>query len=149
MCEDASMPAQPQISDKPQISDESQISDAPRLPDEPRISITLSPGQIEEIVRAAEPGRAPGFAALISAALSRVEEGAMPGSDDRRLSRSLLRGLAILTCFGPDEPTLGLLEIAERLQSNPSTIHRYVITLVEVGLLEQSPKTRKYSLPNV
>ena len=29
---------------------------------EPQISITLSPGQIEEIVRAADPGRAPGFA---------------------------------------------------------------------------------------
>jgi hypothetical protein len=116
---------------------------------EPRISITLSPGQIEEIVRAADPGRAPGFAGLISAALSRAEESGMPAYDDRRLSRSLLRGLAILTCFGPDESTLGLMEIAERLQISASTIHRYVITLVEVGLLEQSPKTRKYSLPTV
>jgi hypothetical protein len=115
---------------------------------EPQISITLSPGQIEEIVRSADPGRAPGFAALISAALSRVEETGMPTYDDRRLSRSLLRGLAILTCFGPDEPTLGLMEIAARLQISASTIHRYVITLVEVGLLEQSPKTRKYSLPS-
>ncbi|HXB64587.1 MAG TPA: helix-turn-helix domain-containing protein [Solirubrobacteraceae bacterium] len=121
----------------------------PQISDEPRISITLSPGQVEEIVRAAEPGRAPGFAALISAALSRAEEIGMPGYDDRRLSRSLLRGLAILTCFGPNESTLGLMEIAERLQISPSTIHRYVITLVEVGLLEQSPKTRKYSLPSV
>ena len=41
---------------------------------EPQISITLSPGQIEEIVRSADPGRAPGFAALISAALSRADE---------------------------------------------------------------------------
>lgn len=121
----------------------------PQISDEPQISITLSPGQIEEIVRAAEPGRAPGFAALISAALSRAEETGLPAYDDRRLSRSLLRGLAILTCFGPDEPTLGLMEIAGRLQISPSTIHRYVITLVEVGLLEQSPKTRKYSLPSV
>jgi hypothetical protein len=121
----------------------------PQISDEPKISITLSPGQVEEIVRTAEPGRAPGFAALIAAALSRAEETGMPGYDDRRLSRSLLRGLAILTCFGPDEPTLGLMEIAERLQISPSTIHRYVITLVEVGLLQQSPKTRKYSLPSV
>jgi hypothetical protein len=116
---------------------------------EPRISITLSPGQIEEIVRAADPGRAPGFAALISAALGRADEAGIPAYEDRRLSRSLLRGLAILTCFGPDEPTLGLMEIADRLQISASTIHRYVITLVEVGLLEQSPKTRKYSLPSV
>ncbi|HXA55111.1 MAG TPA: helix-turn-helix domain-containing protein [Solirubrobacteraceae bacterium] len=120
----------------------------PQISDEPQISITLSPGQIEEIVRAADPGRAPGFAALISAALSRAEAEGMPAYDDRRLSRSLLRGLAILTCFGPSEPTLGLMEIAERLGINASTIHRYVITLVEVGLLERSPKTRKYSLPS-
>ncbi len=117
---------------------------------EPPISITLSPRQIEEIVRAADPGRAPGFAALITAALSRcTEEAGMPVYDDRRLSRSLLRGLAILTCFGPEEQALGLMEIAERLQVAASTIHRYVITLVEVGLLEQSPRTRKYSLPTV
>jgi IclR helix-turn-helix domain len=114
----------------------------------PEISITLSPGQIEEIVRAAEPGRAPGFAALISAALARTESMGTPVHVDRRLSRSLLRGLAILTCFGPEEPTLGLMEIAKRLGINASTIHRYAITLVEVGLLEQSPKTRKYSLPS-
>jgi IclR helix-turn-helix domain len=115
---------------------------------EPQISIRLSPGQIEEIVHAAGPGRAPGFAALISAVLSRAEETDVLAYDDRRLSRSLLRGLAILSCFGPDEPTLGLMEIAERLQISASTVHRYVITLVEVGLLEQSPKTRKYSLPS-
>ncbi len=121
----------------------------PQISDEPQVSITLSPGQIEEIVRAAEPGRAPGFAALISAALNRAEGTGVPAYDDRRLSRSLLRGLAILTCFGADERTLGLMEIAERMQISPSTIHRYVITLVEVGLLEQSPKTRKYSLPSV
>ncbi len=117
---------------------------------EPQVSITLSAMQVEEVVRAADPGRAPGFAALISAALQRDEGAASsPGYEDRRLSRSLLRGLAILTCFGPDEQTLGLMEIAKRLQISASTIHRYVITLVEVGLLEQSPKTRKYRLPSV
>ncbi len=113
------------------------------------VSITLSAMQVEEVVRAADPGRAPGFAALISAVLRRTEgAGSTPGYEERRLSRSLLRGLAILTCFGPDEQTLGLMEIAERLQISASTIHRYVITLVEVGLLEQSPKTRKYRLPS-
>jgi IclR helix-turn-helix domain len=118
---------------------------------EPQISITLTPSQVEEVLRAAGEGRAPGFAALISAALSRADgaDGAasFPAYDDRRLSRSLLRGLAILTCFGPEEQTLGLMEIAARLQISASTIHRYAITLVEVGLLEQCPKTRRYGLP--
>jgi DNA-binding MarR family transcriptional regulator len=114
------------------------------------ISIMLSPEQVQEIVRAAGPGRTPGFATLIAAALRRVDATAsLLAYDDRRLSRSLLRGLAILTCFGPGEQTLGLMEIAERLQINASTIHRYAITLVEVGLLEQCQKTRRYSLPAV
>ena len=87
------------------------------------LSITLSPGQVEQIVGAANTGR--------------------------RLSRSLLRGLSVLACFGPENETLGLMEIAECLQISASTIHRYVITLVAVGLLEQSQETRKYSLPSV
>jgi hypothetical protein len=117
---------------------------------EPQVSITLSAAQVEEVVRAAGTESAPGFAALISAVLSRAEDAVgFPRYEDRRLSRSLLRGLAILTCFGPDERTLGLKEIAERLQISASTIHRYALTLVEVGLLEQSPKTRRYQLPSV
>jgi IclR-like helix-turn-helix domain-containing protein len=114
---------------------------------DPRVSITLSPSQVEEIVRAVEPGRAPGFTATIMDVLNHGGDADMPGYADRRLSRSLLRGLAVLACFGPEDETLGLMEIAERLGLNGSTIHRYVITLVAVGLLEQSPETRKYSLP--
>jgi DNA-binding IclR family transcriptional regulator len=30
---------------------------------------------------------------------------------------------------------------------SPSTTHRYASTLVEMGLLERCPKTRKYRLP--
>lgn len=113
---------------------------------EQRVSITLSPSQVEQIVRAVEPDRAPGFTSLIMEVLNRRET---PASTDRRLSRSLLRGLAIFACFGPENETLGLNEIAEQVGLQAGTIHRYVITLVAVGLLEQSPKTRKYSLPRV
>ena len=38
------------------------------------------------------------------------------------------------------------MEIADRLGINPSTVYRYALTLVQVGLLEQSQETRKYSL---
>jgi Fic family protein len=129
------------------------------------ISVTLSPAQIDEVVRAAAPGGTMGFAALISVVLERLHrDGQQPGEpltddrltsaaryfpafDDRRLSRSLLRGLAILTCFGADGEPLGIVDIATQLQLSPSTAYRYVLTLVEVGLLEQCPKTRKYRLP--
>jgi DNA-binding IclR family transcriptional regulator len=30
---------------------------------------------------------------------------------------------------------------------SPSTTHRYALTLVELGLLERCPDTRKYRLP--
>ncbi|HTR72237.1 MAG TPA: helix-turn-helix domain-containing protein [Solirubrobacteraceae bacterium] len=69
------------------------------------------------------------------------------GEIDPRLSRSLFRGLSVLTCFTPDGKPRGVLEIADELGMSPSTTHRYALTLVELGLLRRSPTTRKYSLP--
>ena len=134
--------------------------------DEPlSISIKLSPAQIDEVMRAASRSRTPSVSALIAdrlnaplrpahggssrkaAAASRLG-GYMPiGDVDPRLSRSLLRGLSILTCFGPDGGSRGIVEIAEDLGMSPSTTHRYALTLVELGLLERCPHTRKYRLP--
>jgi len=133
------------------------------------ISITLSPAQIDEVVRAATQSRAPSVSALIADALtvpannadrarnparSRGQAaGEQPGgymptdTDDPRLSRSLLRGLSILTRFGPDGSARGIVELASDLGMSPSTTHRYAATLVELGLLERCPKTRKYRLP--
>lgn len=104
------------------------------------ISITLSPTQIDEIVHAATQSRAPSLSALIGGYMPR-------DTTDPRVSRSLLRGLAILTCFGPDGAPRGILELARELGMSPSTTHRYAFTLVELGLLERCPKTRKYRLP--
>jgi hypothetical protein len=68
---------------------------------------------------------------------------------DPRLSRSLMRGLSILTGFGPDGGARGIVELAGDLSMSPSTAHRYALTLVELGLLERCPKTRKYRLPKI
>jgi hypothetical protein len=104
------------------------------------ISITLSPTQIDAVVRAATNSRAPSVSTLIG--------GYMPGdTDDPRLSRSLLRGLSLLTCFGPEGGWRGIVELAGEIGMSPSTAHRYAYTLVELGLLERSPDTRKYRLP--
>jgi hypothetical protein len=70
-------------------------------------------------------------------------------SGDARLSRSLLRGLSILTCFRPGLEERGILELAGELGMSASTTHRYVATLVELGLLERCPRSRKYRLPVV
>jgi hypothetical protein len=139
------------------------------------ISITLSPAQVDQVVRAAAQGSTPSFSALVSSmnterlrgeAPAEVEgangehgpaaeeaplapngKGYLPVYDDARLSRSLLRGLSILTCFGPGHEERGILELAGQLGMSPSTTHRYVVTLVELGLLERSTRSRKYRLP--
>jgi predicted transcriptional regulator len=143
------------------------------------ISITLSPAQVDQVVRAAAQGSTPSFSALVSTRLNtrrleaeregiRPSEGAangdaadeqsdaqadrkgyFPSYEDARLSRSLLRGLSVLTCFGPDNEERGIIELAELLGMSPSTTHRYVTTLVELGLLERSTRSRKYRLPHV
>jgi IclR family pca regulon transcriptional regulator len=60
-------------------------------------------------------------------------------------SQSLARGLAILECYDADTRLLGVAELAERLDASRSTTHRYVITLVALGYLEQG-RERKYQL---
>jgi hypothetical protein len=130
------------------------------------ISITLSPAQVDTIVRAASNSRAPSVTTVINNALRAPlgatasspktpgeRDGPDPGGylqvddSDPRLSRSLLRGLSILTCFGPEGDSRGIVELARHLGMSPSTTHRYASTLVELGLLERCPKTRKYRLP--
>jgi DNA-binding IclR family transcriptional regulator len=61
-------------------------------------------------------------------------------------SQSLESGLAILGCFTPDTPILGIATIADMLGMHRSTTHRYVITLVALGYLEQIASGRKYRL---
>ena len=142
------------------------------VPEHETITITLSPAQIDTVVRAASRGHAPSVSALVvdSLAASRASNGTrshgarpkshaasatrtrgyMPAdTDDPRLSRSLLRGLSLLTGFGPDGAERGIVELAQELGMSASTAHRYAVTLVELGLLERCPRTRKYRLPDV
>jgi IclR family pca regulon transcriptional regulator len=53
--------------------------------------------------------------------------------------------LAILSCFTPKRPVLGIADIADELGMSRSTTHRYVITLLALGYLEQGA-SRKYRL---
>jgi IclR family pca regulon transcriptional regulator len=68
-----------------------------------------------------------------------------PALQEPRFSQSLARGLAILRCFTPEHPVLGIADIADDLGMSRSTTHRYVITLVALGYLEQGA-SRKYRL---
>jgi IclR family transcriptional regulator, pca regulon regulatory protein len=64
---------------------------------------------------------------------------------DPRYSQSVERGLAILACFTPERPVLGIADIANELGMSNSTTHRYVITLKELGYLVQGAG-RRYRL---
>ncbi len=73
------------------------------------------------------------------------EPWSVPSLREPRYSQSLERGLAILGCFRPDRPILGIADLADQLGMSRSTTHRYVITLVALGYLEQGA-SRKYRL---
>jgi hypothetical protein len=116
------------------------------------VIIELSKAQVDQVVRAAGQG------GTMSVLLSAVrdpdwtlsldsDEWSYPAQmEDRRLSRSLLSGLLVLSCFPHDGGHLGIAELARMLDMNTSTTHRYVTTLLAVGLLERDSSTRRYRL---
>ena len=84
-------------------------------------------------------------AAATPEASDREPAWSIPSLREPRYSQSLERGLAILGCFTPKRPVMGIADIAEDLGMSRSTTHRYVITLVALGYLEQGA-SRKYRL---
>jgi DNA-binding MarR family transcriptional regulator len=110
------------------------------------VSIELSAAQIDRVVRIAADG---GNMSVLLAALTDVR--AVLAREPRqlensKLSHSLLSGLLMLASFPTDGSYLGNADIARLLDMNPSTTHRYVSTLVAVGLIERDPSTRRYRL---
>ncbi len=74
-----------------------------------------------------------------------VSESQLPTMSGPRYSKSLERGLAILACFSAKQHTLQSAEIADTLGMSRSTTHRYIITLVALGYMEQTAD-RRYRL---
>lgn len=122
--------------------------------EEPPVSITLSRNQVDHVMRAAlGEGAAPSVSGLVAGTgFHRSHAKQMLSSryrelqGNRRLSRSLLAGLLVLSCFPPEGVDMGIKDISEQLDLNTSTVHRYVLTLVAAGLLERDPDTRRYRL---
>ena len=106
------------------------------------ITIELSKAQVERVVRAA--GKDGGLLGL-AGWLQEFELRVFPAQlDDRRFSRSLLRGLKVFASFPADGASRSVKDVARELEMGASTTHRYASTLVEVGLLERDPVSRKY-----
>jgi DNA-binding MarR family transcriptional regulator len=111
------------------------------------INIELTRPQIDRVVRES------GHGSDVSNLLRGLAEGGSLASryeslsESPRLSRSLLLGLLVLATFPGDGDSLAVTDVAGRLGMSPSTTHRYMTTLLAVGLLEQDPRTRRYRMP--
>jgi DNA-binding MarR family transcriptional regulator len=111
------------------------------------ISIELTSTQIDRVVRRSTDTRG------VSSLLRGLAETGTTATQFKklaqspRMSRSLLLGLLVLACFPGDSSSLAVTDVASRLEMSPSTTHRYLATLLAVGLLEQDPRTRRYHLP--
>ena len=112
------------------------------------VMLTLSSAQIEQVLRSATADSQVGNNRVLSTdQLAGARERRYRALlDDRRLSRSLLAGLLVLTCFPPGGGEMGIADLARRLDMRTSTIHRYVSTLLAAGLLERDPVSRQYRL---
>ncbi|MGD8387227.1 MAG: IclR family transcriptional regulator [Desulfobacteraceae bacterium] len=60
--------------------------------------------------------------------------------------QSVNRALSLIFLFTHDSPRLGITEIAKALDLSKPTVHALARTLVNQGMLEQDPETRKYRL---
>ena len=111
-----------------------------------RISIELTRAQVERVARDATED-----AAVSGLLRGLAENGTLAAryealAESPRLSRSLLLGLLVFACFPSDGSDLAVTDVAVKLGMSPSTTHRYMTTLLAVGLLEQDPRTRRYRL---
>ena len=86
---------------------------------------------------------------LLLAGLTDVGEAIAAGRNDQRLSGSLLCGLLLLASLPSDGSFMSLTELARGSGRSTSTVHRYLSTLLAVGLVERDPATRQYRLANV
>ncbi len=113
------------------------------------ITIELTRPQIDRIIREASDGE--GVSGLLRGMAQSGDLAARYAalSESPRLSRSLLLGLLVLATFPADGSSLAVTDVAGKLGMSPSTTHRYMTTLLAVGLLEQDPRTRRYRLPAV
>jgi DNA-binding MarR family transcriptional regulator len=110
------------------------------------ITIELTRAQVDQIVRRSSDGNA------VSSILHGIADAGLASSYEAlssspRLSRSLLLGLLVLAAFPTDGHALAVSDVAAQLGLSPSTTHRYMTTLLAVGLLEQDPRSRRYRVP--
>lgn len=67
-------------------------------------------------------------------------------SEGKLLNSSIAKAFQVLDCFTPENPELGVSEIARHLSVNKSTVYRLLATLQNINILEQNESNQKYRL---
>jgi hypothetical protein len=115
-----------------------------------QLKVVLSPAQVKHVLRSVETrgGASHGFLLAPTGPLKRLKSRAQDDDllDDLGVSRSLLRALMILRFLFTEASDQQVYDISTGVGLSHSTTHRYLATLKQVGLVEQS-KSRKYRLP--
>jgi IclR helix-turn-helix domain len=110
------------------------------------VHIELSSAQVDTIVREATGA---GNMSVLLAGLESTRETIEDNRqliEDPRMSRSLLQGLLVLAAFPGDGCNISVTAVGHKLGLGDSTTHRYISTLLSVGLIERDPSTRLYRL---
>jgi IclR helix-turn-helix domain len=112
------------------------------------VLLALSEAQVAQVVRDAAGGGG-GVAGLLGglgdpARLGSVARGLLA---NQRYSRSVLIAFLVLGAFPQDGTPREVTVVARELGLAVSTTHRYVRTLLALGLLEQAARSRRYRRP--
>jgi hypothetical protein len=106
------------------------------------VVIELNAAQVAQVASAANSAGVSAFVADIDP--DRLRAAVRPLLDDPLYSDSFLKGLLVLAAFPADGRRLTLSEVDAQFEWSLSTTHRYVRTLVAVGMVEQDPGSRRY-----
>lgn len=77
---------------------------------------------------------------------NRLPEGLEEHEGDRQFATTLARGLALLSCFTPEQPVLGNKDLSQRLKLPAATVSRLTYTLMCMGYLAPTDHYGKYQL---
>lgn len=108
------------------------------------VLIALTDGQVAQVLR---EGSGQGDPASLLPEVSRVDvvsSVVAPLLEDASYSRSVLRALLVINALPLDGNDRELTDVAGELGLAASTTHRYMHTLMAVGLIEQNRRTRGY-----
>jgi hypothetical protein len=116
----------------------------PRETERHGVVVELTQSQVDQVVHAAQGA---GAISVLLAGLGDVRQSldaAFRVVEDRRMSRSLLCGLLVLTTLPTNGEYVSVSELARLTGMHTSTTHRYISTLVAAGFVERHVNSRRY-----